>query len=557
MKGIVSAFHRLRRNVQRMSLSRKSWSLLLLVVGALIVTGSSLAGANVQNAREEAWLAARAHAARQADSVATLMNGYRDVLALSAAIRQPGAACSGNLHDPGRPVKILELSPSGVDVCGDGKTTAYRGQPWLWRHYTEPTLITEVASDNLAGLLVISNDGHQLVMPLTAAALSGGTVNYSGNVDGSSTLVTSPGALKGQKADWLSSGGEVRHAAVAVPGTPWFVTTQMSGQHALQQAGEATRGLVIVVSVAILFGIALVILFHVFLVGPLRKLRRAIREVAPVAGPAAQHMPREISDVFTAFHTVVGQRDEARLQLANALVDLLDVRSSERTQLADAIHDGPVQDLVLAQWNLEKLPNSQSRTRDATLQHLENAESGLREQSFYLRSGELDTDGLAPALRRQADLLLHPRGIETHFSLFAELPITDRLANLTFRTAREALLNVAKHSRAHEVWLSLSITEEYLACSIRDDGVGIEPGVLTAKRRQGHIGVISMRESLNAAGGHFRIKDLPRGTQVEFSIPRTDPATVQEQPEGSGGADGDELPMIVFKTPGEKNTPAE
>jgi signal transduction histidine kinase len=54
-----------------------------------------------------------------------------------------------------------------------------------------------------------------------------------------------------------------------------------------------------------------------------------------------------------------------------------------------------------------------------------------------------------------------------------------------------------------------------------DDGVGFDPGRVVGAK-DGHIGLSSMRERAEMAGGGCRIQSLPgEGTTVEFWVPTT------------------------------------
>ena len=55
---------------------------------------------------------------------------------------------------------------------------------------------------------------------------------------------------------------------------------------------------------------------------------------------------------------------------------------------------------------------------------------------------------------------------------------------------------------------------------VRDDGTGFDLPAPDAPPSQGHIGLVSMRERAEAAGGRFALQSEPgAGTIVEFWMP--------------------------------------
>ena len=97
--------------------------------------------------------------------------------------------------------------------------------------------------------------------------------------------------------------------------------------------------------------------------------------------------------------------------------------------------------------------------------------------------------------------------------LVAEPPRESR--TLLYRIAQEALSNVRKHARAAHVWISLRSEAGGVRVSIRDDGSGFALERSGGGGVPGHVGIPSMRERAQLAGGWFRIDSEPGvGTAV-------------------------------------------
>jgi len=88
------------------------------------------------------------------------------------------------------------------------------------------------------------------------------------------------------------------------------------------------------------------------------------------------------------------------------------------------------------------------------------------------------------------------------------------------RIAGEALFNIARHARANAVDVAIIYGDRQLGVEIRDDGVGIVPSVLTQGSKEGHFGLIGMRERAERMGGAFSIDSgAGKGTDVILTLP--------------------------------------
>ena len=108
---------------------------------------------------------------------------------------------------------------------------------------------------------------------------------------------------------------------------------------------------------------------------------------------------------------------------------------------------------------------------------------------------------------------------------------------LVFSAARELLANAAKHSEAGRVQVHLSVGDRLIVLVVSDDGVGFERDSQRSATQEGHIGLQSLAERVEAVGGCFQISSsLGHGTQVTVELP----ATPIDQNRASGVLGGDE-----------------
>ena len=92
---------------------------------------------------------------------------------------------------------------------------------------------------------------------------------------------------------------------------------------------------------------------------------------------------------------------------------------------------------------------------------------------------------------------------------------------MLFRCASELLANAATHSAARHVTLRLDVEDGDDVLEVIDDGIGFDPERLDERLREGHIGVLSLRERAEGLGGSLRIDSaFGRGARLEVRLPR-------------------------------------
>ena len=180
------------------------------------------------------------------------------------------------------------------------------------------------------------------------------------------------------------------------------------------------------------------------------------------------------------------------------------------------IHDGPQQRLVRLAMDLGRAEQQFSSDPEAARRTVAEALSQTRETLDELRAL---SRGIAPPI-------LVDRGLQAALTALAgrctvpvdlDAPAMDRLDPAVESTAyfvvAEALTNVAKHSMAGEVQVSVQRIATGLLVTVSDDGVG---GASLAK---GH-GLAGLDDRVRAAGGVLAV-DSPagRGTRLTAALP--------------------------------------
>lgn len=221
---------------------------------------------------------------------------------------------------------------------------------------------------------------------------------------------------------------------------------------------------------------------------------------------------------------------EAHEQRRRLLAHLVHAEEEERKRIAGDVHDDPVQKMVAASMWIQVLrrtlrDDEQLSAAEKVLASVRGSIDSLRHMIFELRPEILDREGLAPALREYLDSLEAGFEVRVEDRLKEEPPPEVRV--VLYRMAQEALANVAKHAGAGRVAVRLARRDGGYLVRIVDDGVGfvVDPAARSAR---GHLGLSSMRERAELAGGSFRVESAPgSGTTVELWLPgRTRPGAL-------------------------------
>jgi signal transduction histidine kinase len=226
---------------------------------------------------------------------------------------------------------------------------------------------------------------------------------------------------------------------------------------------------------------------------------RLVRDLASQTGLVLRNV-RLIEEVRASRQRLVAAQDE------------------ERRRLERNIHDGAQQQLVALTVKLRLLEQLAGRDpgkavalatqlQAETTQALED----LRDLARGIYPPLLADEGLAAALTAQARK--SPVPVMVDADGIGRYPADVEAA--VYFSCLEALQNVAKYAEASQVAISLTMDDGYLAFSVRDDGVGFDPG--GTHRGTGLQGIA---DRLDALRGRFEVVSRPgSGTTLSGSLP--------------------------------------
>jgi signal transduction histidine kinase len=234
---------------------------------------------------------------------------------------------------------------------------------------------------------------------------------------------------------------------------------------------------------------------------------------------AVAERTEQLGETITELERVDGQR-------RHLLQGLVRAQEDERTRLANDIHDDPLQKLVSIKMRVELLQRAGDHAEELSEIHdtMRSCITSLRFMLFDLRPPILDERGLAPALER----FIEQSAFEATTSIRDEVTsqIDPETRVVLYRIAQETLTNAKKHADASHIAIRLQERDGGIQMRISDDGVGFRLEDV-AEARAGHLGLGSMRERAEMAGGWCTLYSLPgAGTTLEVWLPPVGPAGV-------------------------------
>lgn len=206
---------------------------------------------------------------------------------------------------------------------------------------------------------------------------------------------------------------------------------------------------------------------------------------------------------------------------------LQSIREEERTIVAREIHDELGQMLTALKIKLSLLSNkidlSQNQLKiqiDDLLKLVDSSVETVQKISSKLRPNILDELGLVAAIEWLIDEFEKLTNIKCSLALpKTDFEVDSEHSTVLFRILQEALTNIARHSGAKRVSVSLSYNISKLSLEIKDDGKGISDEKIKDVKS---LGIHGMEERVLVFGGNFLIEGFPgRGTTIKVELPLT------------------------------------
>ena len=215
---------------------------------------------------------------------------------------------------------------------------------------------------------------------------------------------------------------------------------------------------------------------------------------------------------------------KAQTQLRRLSGSIMANQEKERSAIARELHDELGQVLTALRmdsvWMYERLKTTDIKAaeRAITMCHLidKNIED-VRGMAFRLRPGVLDDLGLVDALEWYTADFERRTEIACVFEHENVPRLNEIVSTAAYRIAQEALTNIARHSGAGRIKVSLRSSNGFLTLAVVDNGQGFD--ALHLSESEG-LGVAGMRERANLVGGFLDVKSRPqKGTRVYLKVP--------------------------------------
>ncbi|MAT96259.1 MAG: hypothetical protein CL608_03875 [Anaerolineaceae bacterium] len=431
----------------------------------------------------------------------------------SAAAATNNASILPSLMDPIRGEELMLIAAASDDFIAVGAFSP--------TSLVRQALADIFSSNDQAATYVVTADGNIL--------FQGGTTHWT-----DSQLQEHPGvaaALRGETGTtYLNVAGE-EHVIAFSPITPvgWALVIEEPWRAVTDPLLRATEmapliliPVLVIALVALGFGIRQV-------VQPLQSLEKKATELGwgdfaaieePVGGI------NEIQRLQTELIHMARKVQLAQQSLRGYLSAVTTGQEEERRRLARELHDDTIQSLIALnqQIQLAQLSAQDETNKDRLTMMQQMAEqtvADLRRLTRDLRPIYLEDLGLIPALEmlgrdmRQAtglSIVFDKRGKERRLPPNVELAL--------YRIAQEGLSNVVRHAKANQANVSLQFTEQEVALTVKDDGVGfVVPESPAEMAPAGHFGLLGVQERAESIGARLEIESAPgQGTRLQVFL---------------------------------------
>lgn len=241
-------------------------------------------------------------------------------------------------------------------------------------------------------------------------------------------------------------------------------------------------------------------------------------QTALITGLLVQRLRRRQAEAQV--HKNQGELRQSYDRIRDLASRLLNAQEAERARIARELHDDISQQMALLQIELEQLVGvvkgqAHGLTHEA-LQRTQGIAKSVHDLSHRLHPSKLRLVGLVPAVQGLQRELTQPGLTITFTHEHVPAALDEDLTLCLFRIAQEAVQNAIKYSGGRHVSVDLRSNGENLTLTVADDGVGFD----LASTWQKGLGLVSMRERLEAVGGSLEIRSRPgAGTRLQAAVP--------------------------------------
>jgi len=194
----------------------------------------------------------------------------------------------------------------------------------------------------------------------------------------------------------------------------------------------------------------------------------------------------------------------------------------ERNRLARDLHDSVKQQVFAISMQLSAARTALSESDKAYSSVAEaerlaqQAGAELTTLIHQLRPPSLERKSLTDAIKAHINEWTRQNKIESEIEIDSDVSVNLQTEQALFRALQEALANVARHSKASKVIVTLKPENGNIKLMVEDNGIGYD-----AERITKGIGLDSMKERLAAVNGELQVSSLQsHGTRITATVRR-------------------------------------
>ena len=347
-------------------------------------------------------------------------------------------------------------------------------------------------------------------------------------------------------------------AFVPLETAPWGISIQELKAKVFEPAATLKRQLLLLSGIFLGTAMILTIGINRSIIDPLKALIRGAERIAggDLSKPITAKGSDEIGTLSRSFEIMRGKLGEsiARIQehtqllesrverrtrqineshrrVAELLKKIISSQEEERKRIARELHDTTLQELAAALMRIDVCrltPRDISPEKIETVRGLVvNAWDGVLSIIQNLRPTLLDDLGLIAAIKWLLDIHLGEHAINYFINTgdVAERRFRPEIEITLFRIIQEAVVNIARHAGAQNVFVLFKIEKNILYVDVEDDGEGFDVTVLCLKPEYGNmdkrgLGLLGMKERVLLLEGKIKICSMPGiGARINIQIP--------------------------------------
>lgn len=198
----------------------------------------------------------------------------------------------------------------------------------------------------------------------------------------------------------------------------------------------------------------------------------------------------------------------------------------ERRRLSLELHDQTAQVWAAVKMQLgmmrEHADAAGAARLDRVLGLVDTGIRSIRSVTTNLRPPLLDDLGLVASLRAMSHNFAEQSGLVVDYVAPSHVPPVSADAGLAlYRAVQEALSNVARHSGATRAVVRLDVVKDELVLAVTDNGRGFPrpTGPEATSPTAASLGLTGMRERIAALNGSVEVRSLEQGASVIVRVP--------------------------------------